>query len=157
MKKFLYNIFRLACIILVIGLGVLLGMKLKNDTITAKNEAELKQNIEYESNYIIENSMNDYVEIKEEVEKQVKQKVELADSGSIINTELYFVTKVDNQYRYICKTIVDGVETFSIAKTNEDGNKYIIPASAIIKNECIYTELENYTIDKNGIIKYIGY
>ena len=91
MKKVLSVIFRIIIIAVIISLGELLVLKLRKDTITEKQNDELEQNIQVESDYIIQNAMSKLNDIKNIMHEDLGNNVELADSGNISVIEIYFV------------------------------------------------------------------
>lgn len=156
MKRVFTGILKFLCITAVIALGVLIVLKIKDDTLVQKSMYEEAQNEQIESKYILEVANNKMAKIKEEVENAINTKVELADSGSISQIDLYFVAKVEDDYRYIVKKVQeDGTEIFAISEDNNEDGRYIVSLEAIGLDECMYTKVLNYNIDNQGVITYI--
>ena len=155
MKRFFSGLLKVVCIAIVIALGVLLILKIKDDTLIQKNMYEETQNIQVESEYMLGIANDKIAKIKEEIEKAINTKIEVADSGSISQIDLYFVAKVEEDYRYIIKKIdEDGTEVFAISKDNNENGRYIVSLEAIGLDECMYTDLADYSIDNQGVITY---
>ena len=157
MKKIFICIEKIAIIAVIILLGILLILKIKNDTMTEKQNDELAQNIQVESEYIIQNAMNKLNDIKDIIQKDVGQNVELADSGNITSIDIYFVVKENNEYKYIVKKNEDGQEKFSIAKTSDEEGRYIVSIENLGFDKCVYTNVQDYNIDDSGVITYKNY
>ena len=155
MKRVFTSILKFLCIVAVIALGVLLILKIKDDTLIQKSIYEEAQNIKIESEYLLEIANDKLAIIKDEIEENLNAEIEIADSGSISQLDIYFVTKVENDYRYIVKKIQeDGKETFAISQDNNEDGRYIVSLEAIGLDECMYTDLADYNIDNQGVITY---
>lgn len=155
MKRFFSGLLKVVCIAIVIALGVLLILKIKDDTLIQKNMYEETQNIQVESEYLLEIANDKLAIIKEEIEENLNAEIEIADSGSISQLDIYFVAKVEEDYRYIVKKIQeDGKETFAISQDNNEDGRYIVSLEAIGLDECMYTDLADYNIDNQGVITY---
>lgn len=154
MKKVLSVIFRIIIIAVIILLGVLLVLKLRKDTLTEKQNDELKQNIQVESDYIIENAMNKLNEIKNIIQEDIGKNVELADSGNISDIDIYFVVKDGDSYKYIIKKIENNEEKFAIAQTGDEEGRYVVLPESLGFDECVYTNVQDYNIDDSGVITY---
>ena len=101
MKNILLGVLKFLIFVVIIFLGILLILKIKDDTIKEKNNAERLQNIKIESEYVINNSNKLLSDIKKKIEDELNVKVELADVGSISDIDIYFVTLVNNEYKNI--------------------------------------------------------
>ena len=156
MKQFFIGLFRFLGILVIIGLTVLLVLEIKEDTLEIKKLDEEAQNIQIESEYYINLAMSNLDEVKGDIEKDINAEVELADTGALSQIDIYFVTKVDNQYRYIVKRQVDGVDKFVIAQDSNEDGKYILSLEALGLKDNIYTKIENYNVDKDGLITYVN-
>ncbi len=156
MKKVFVSIVRIIIIFVIILLGVLLVFKIKNDTIIEKQNDELDQNVQAESEYIIENAMGKLSEIKDMIQEDIGQNVELADSGNITNIDIYFVVKDGESYKYIVKKNEDGEEKFAIAQSSNEEGRYIISTESLGFDDCIYTSAQDYNIDDSGVITYMN-
>lgn len=154
MKKVLSITLRIIIIAVIILLGVLLVLKLKSDTITEKQNDELAQNIQVESDYIIENAMNKLNEIKNVIQEDIGQNIELADSGNISDIDIYFVVKDGDNYKYVVKKNENNEEKFSIAQTSDEEGKYMVSLESLGFDSCIYTNVQDYTINNAGVITY---
>lgn len=154
MKKVFVNIAIVIIIAVIILLGVLLVLKIKNDTMTEKQNDELAQNIQVESEYIIENAMSKLDEIKNIIQEDIGQNVELADSGNITNIDIYFVIKDGDSYKYIVKQNDNGEEKFAIAQTSNEDGRYVVSPESLGFDECVYTNANDYNIDDSGVITY---
>lgn len=156
MKQVFTSILKFISIVAVIALGVLLVIKIKNDTLIEKKIYEENENIQLESEYIVEKANDKLASIIEIIEAEIDANIELADSGSISELDIYFVTKVENDYRYIVKKVQEnGTEIFAISQDNNEDGRYIVSLEAIGLDECIYTDLADYNIDKQGVITYL--
>ncbi|MBO5476487.1 MAG: hypothetical protein J6A15_01880 [Clostridia bacterium] len=157
MKQVFTSILKFISIVAVIALGVLLVIKIKNDTLIEKNIYEENENIQLESEYIVKKANDKLASIIETIEAEIDVNIELADSGSISELDIYFVTKVENDYRYIVKKVQEnGTENFAISQDNNEDGRYIVSLEAIGLDECIYTDLADYNIDKQGVITYLN-
>lgn len=155
MKQVLANILKFVSIVAVIALGVLLIIKIKDDTLIEKSIYEEERNTDIESEFMIKNATKKLEAIKKEIEQELNIEVELADSGNVNQIDIYFVTKVEEDYRYIVKKVQEnGTEVFAISQNNNEDGRYIVSLEAIGLNECIYTNLEDYNVDKQGVITY---
>lgn len=157
MKRVFTSLLKILCIAAVIALGVLLILKIKEDTLIQKSIYEEAQNVQIESEYMLDIANKKMAQIKEDVETILNTEVELADSGSISQTDIYFVAKVENDYRYIIKKVQDdGTQTFAISQDNNEDGRYIVSIEAIGLDECVYTNLADYNIDNQGVITYLN-
>lgn len=157
MKRVFTSLLKILCIAAVIALGVLLILKIKEDTLIQKSIYEEAQNVQIESEYMLDIANKKMAQIKEEVETILNTEVELADSGSISQTDIYFVAKVENDYRYIIKKVQDdGTQTFAISQDNNEDGRYIVSIEAIGLDKCVYTNLADYNIDNQGVITYLN-
>lgn len=154
MKKFLNIFFTIIGVIILVGLAVLLGIKLKNDTLTEKNSDIEEQNVQAESEYLCQISNENIENLIEIIKKDVNLDIEVADIGSLDKIDVYFVAKVDNDYKYIVKEVIDGKEKYKIADDNSEEAKYIVPLNLLGLDTCVYTSLDKYSIDKYGKITY---
>ena len=155
MKKFFSILLTIIVLIIFVGLGILLGLKLKSDMMIEKEQDIQRQNIQAESEYLCDSSNKKLSEIIAEIEQELNIKVEVADIGSLDNIDIYFVTKVDNDYKYIVKEQVDGNEKYKVAEDNSEEAKYIVSLKTLEFDTCIYTKLKDYSIDKYGKITYL--
>ncbi len=94
--------------------------------------------------------------IVEKIESNIDAEIEIADIGSLSDIDIYFVTKQDNEYKFIVKESIDGKESFRVAEDNENDAKYIVSLDRIGIDNCIYTDLKDYSIDKEGNITYLN-
>lgn len=156
MKNFLRIIITIVIIILLVFLGVLLGLKIKNDTLKEKEKDIENQNIQVESEYLCNIANEKITAIKDEIKEEINLDIEVADIGSLDNTDIYFVTKVNDEYKYIIKEQQENREVFKVAQDNEEGAKYIVSLKTLGLDTCLYTSLKNYNIDKEGKITYIN-
>ena len=154
MKKVLSVIFRIIIIAVIILLGVLLVLKLRKDTITEKQNDELEQNIQVESDYIIQNAMSKLNDIKNIIQEDIGKNVELADSGNISDIDIYFVVKDGDSYKYITKKNENNEEKFSVAQTSDEEGKYMVSLESLGFDSCIYTNVQDYSINNAGVIMY---
>lgn len=156
MKKFLRTLGILILVNIIIAITVFLTLKIKDDTIVEKNKDIEKQNIKVESEYMCENATQKLSAIIEKIETSIDAKIEIADIGSLSDIDIYFVTKKDEEYKYIVKETIDGKDNFKVAENNEDEARYIVSLDKIGIDNCIYTYLRNYIIDKQGNITYLN-
>lgn len=157
MKRVFTSLLKILCIAAVIALGVLLILKIKEDTLIQKSIYEEAQNVQIESEYMVDIANKKMAQIKEDVEAILNTEIELADSGSISQTDIYFVVKVENDYRYIIKKVQDdGTQTFAISQDNNEDGRYIVSIEAIGLDKCVYTNLADYNIDNQGVITYLN-
>lgn len=157
MKRVFTSLLKILCIAAVIALGVLLILKIKEDTLIQKSIYEEAQNVQIESEYMVDIANKKMAQIKEDVEAILNTEIELADSGSISQTDIYFVVKVENDYRYIVKKVQDdGTQTFAISQDNNEDGRYIVSIEAIGLDKCVYTNLADYNIDNQGVITYLN-
>lgn len=157
MKKFLRTLGILILVNIIIAITVFLVLKIKDDTIAEKNKDIENQNIQVESEYMCENATQKLSTIIEKIETSIDAKVEIADIGSLSDIDIYFVVNQNEDYKYIVKQTIDGKEEFKIAENDENDAKYIVSLDKIGLDNCIYTNLKNYTIDKEGNITYVNY
>lgn len=156
MKKFLRALGILILINVIIAITVFMILKIKDDTLAEKNKDIDRQNAKVESEYVCDNATQKLKTIIEKIEDSIDAKIEVADIGSLDCIDIYFVTKQDNNYKFIVKETIDGRETFKISEDNENDAKYIVPLDKIGMDNCIYTEISNYSIDKKGNITYLN-
>ena len=157
MKRVFTSLLKFFCIAAVIALGILLILKIKEETLVQKSIYEEAQNVQIESEYMLDIANKKMAQIKDEIETILNTEVELADSGSISQIDIYFVAKVENDYRYIVKKVQeDGTQTFVISQDNNEDGRYIVSIEAIGLDECMYTNLANYNIDNQGVITYLN-
>lgn len=156
MKQVFIGLVRFLSVLVIIGLTILLVLKIKEDTLEIKKLDEEAQNIQIESEYYINLAMSNLDEVKGDIEKDINAEVELADTGALSQIDIYFVTKVDNQYKYIVKKQIDGVEKYAIAENSSEDGKYILSVEALGLKDTIYTKIENYNVDKDGLITYVN-
>ena len=148
MKRVFTSLLKFFCIAAVIALGILLILKIKEETLVQKSIYEEAQNVQIESEYMLDIANKKMAQIKDEIE---------TDSGSISQIDIYFVAKVENDYRYIVKKVQeDGTQTFVISQDNNEDGRYIVSIEAIGLDECMYTNLANYNIDNQGVITYLN-
>ena len=141
MKKFFSILLTIIVLIIFVGLGILLGLKLKSDMMIEKEQDIQRQNIQAESEYLCDSSNKKLSEIIAEIEQELNIKVEVADIGSLDNIDIYFVTKVDNDYKYIVKEQVDGNEKYKVAEDNSEEAKYIVSLKTLEFDTCILSIL----------------
>lgn len=157
MKKFFHWIFRIVMLIAVIGLGVLLALKLNKDALETKAQVEKEEQITSESETMVVDATTLLQDIKHNIEKDTGVTVEMADTGSMGQIDIYFVTKVGEEYKYIVKNKTeDGTEKFDVAQTPEQGGTYIVSLDALGLKNCVYTDVNNYILDKDGNIQYVN-
>lgn len=154
MKKFLSVLATIIGVIALVILAVFLVLKIRNDTMLEKEKDIEKQNIIAESEYLCAIANDRIDALKDNIEKELNMNIEIADVGSLDKMDIYFVTKVDNDYKYIVKSVEDNKDVFTIAQNNGEEAKYIVSIKALGLDQCIYTKLNNYNIDKEGNITY---
>ena len=138
MKKFFKVIGILIAIAILVALGYLLVRKIKADTIAQRDLQIEANNIQAEA----------------EIETSLKVNIEVADIGGLNENDIYFVTPVGANYMYITKTKVEDKDTFAIATDNAKDAKYIVSLKTLGLDECVYTNIKDYSIDKTGKITY---
>jgi len=153
MKKVLGIFVMVITIITLVVLATLLTLRIKNDTLNIKSKTELEINTKREVDEYIKDTAKIISDIKRAIEIDIGQDIEIADTGSIGKLELFFVTKVDDQYKYITKKVDESNEKFYIA--SEDDGKYIISEELLKIDNLVYTKIEDYVIDKTGNITYL--
>ena len=89
MKKFFSILLTIIVLIIFVGLGILLGLKLKSDMMIEKEQDIQRQNIQAESEYLCDVSNKKLSEIIAEIEQELNIKVEVADIGSLDNIDIY--------------------------------------------------------------------
>lgn len=156
MNKFLRTLCTLISILVIVAVTVFLVLKIKNDTLAEKDKDIEDQNIEAESEYMCDTANEKITAIKEKIEKDTGVEVELADVGSVNDIDIYFVTKVDGEYKYIIKENTENEEKFAVAQDNEDDAKYIVSINMLGLDECVYTSITQYVIDKEANISFLG-
>ncbi len=154
MNKAMRNIATIIGVVVFIVLAVFIGIKLYNDTKEYKRLDIEAQNIKNEMDFLVPTANEKMLEVMSKIKEDVGQNIELADIGSIGNIDIYFVAKVDGEYKYITKVTEEGKEKYKIASNNEEEAKYIVPVERLGLDVCIYTSIDNYNIDKSGNITY---
>lgn len=155
MKKFLRILGILVGIAMLVTLAIMLFLKIKNDTLEVRNKEINRQNSLAEAEYICTNATEKLKGIMEKIETDLKVNIEVADTGSLEENDIYFVTKVEDKYMYIVKEVVEEKDVFKIATDNANEPKYIVSFKTIGLDERLYTKVENYSVDKDGNITYI--
>lgn len=154
MNKTTRNICTAIGIIILVILAAFIAMKLFKGVEQEKSVDIENMNIKNEQEYICSVASRNLNDIKEKIEKDIGKDVEIADTGSLDNIDIYFVVKEDNTYKFITK-IKDGEkEKYQIAEDNENDARYIVPVSKLGIDVCVYTELKDYAIDRDGNITY---
>ncbi len=154
MNKITRNICSVIGIIILGILAAFIIIRLVKDVNYEKTQDVNNMNIQSEQKYICSIASENLKNIKDEIEKDIGKKVEIADTGSLDAIDIYFVVKEDNTYKYVVKTKEDEMEKYKVAQNNEEDARYIIPINNLGIDICVYTELKDYVIDKNGNITY---
>ena len=154
MKKILGYLFRSIIVIGVLVITILLCIKIVKDTKEIKIYSEESLNKEAEAQYFIDTITSKLNKIKSQIEQDIGQEVELADTGTINKIDIYFVTKVNGEYKYIVDSNVDGNQKFEIVSDNATQGKYIINPSDLGLENCILTDVNGYSITKDGTVEY---
>lgn len=154
MKKVIGYFFRGIIVIGIITVTILLGLKIANDTKEIEMYTEDSLNIEAESRYYIDTIEENFEKIKSKIEADVGQKVELADTGTIVDIELYFVAKVDGKFKYIISKNVDNNQKFEIVGDELGDGKFMINYTDLGLENCVFTDINKYSINKNGKVEY---
>lgn len=142
-------------ITLIVTLGVFVGLRIKDDTLKEKNEAELLENKKKESEYVIGNAMEILEQIRAKIESDTSKNVVLAESGSIDKVDIFFIVldSDSGQYKYITKYEENGEDKYKVQES-EDDTKYIVSYQMLGFEDLVYTKVEDYSIDTNGVITY---
>lgn len=154
MKKILGYLFRSIIVIGVLVITILLGIKIVKDTKEIKIYSEESLNKEAEVQYFIDTITSKLNKIKSQIEQDIGQEVELADTGTINKIDIYFVTKVNGEYKYIVDSNVDGNQKFEIVGDDATQGKYIINPNDLGLENCILTDINRYSITKDGTVEY---
>lgn len=154
MKKFFKVIGILIAIAIIVALGYLLFRKIKADTLAQRDLQIEANNIQAESEFLCDRATKKLTTLIDEIETNLKVNIEVADIGSLEENDIYFVTPVGANYMYITKTKVEDKDTFAIATDNAKDSKYIVSLKTIGLDECVYTNIKDYSIDKSGKITY---
>lgn len=154
MNKITRNICTVIGIIVLVTLAVFIGFKLVKDVNTEKAKDIENMNIQNEQEYICSIASENLKNIKDTIEKDIGKTVEVADIGSLDAVDIYFVVKEGNTYKYITKIREDENEKYQISQDNENDARYIVPVSKLGIDVCVYTELKDYMINKDGNITY---
>ena len=75
LKKFFSILLTIIVLIIFVGLGILLGLKLKSDMMIEKEQDIQRQNIQAESEYLCDSSNKKLSEIIAEIEQELNIKV----------------------------------------------------------------------------------
>lgn len=154
MKKFFKVIGILIAIAIIVALGYLLFRKIKADTLAQRDLQIEANNIQAEAEFLCDRATKKLTTLIDEIETNLKVNIEVADIGSLEENDIYFVTPVNANYMYITKTKVEDKDTFAIATDNAKDSKYIVSLKTIGLDECVYTNIKDYSIDKSGKITY---
>ena len=154
MNKITRNICTVLGTIILVALAILVVIKLARDFIAEKSKDIDYINVINEQEYICLNGTKNIENIKDEIEKDIGKKVEISDTGSLDAIDIYFVVKDGNTYKYITKIKENENEKFEIAQDTENDARYIVPINKIGIDVFVYTELKDYSIDKDGNITY---
>lgn len=154
MNKITRNICTVLGTIILVLLAILVVIKLARDFNAEKSKDIDYINVINEQEYICLNGTKNIENIKDEIEKDIGKKVEIADTGSLDVIDIYFVVKDGNTYKYITKIKENEIEKFEIAQDTEKDARYIVPINKIGIDVFVYTEPKDYTIDKYGNITY---
>ncbi len=154
MKKIILSILKILSVIAIIALFALLVIRINKDAKMLKEEDKLQLNVEAEAQYMTQKATSKLNQIKKEIETELGKTVEYADTGNVLDIDIYFVVKEGNGYKYVVKKIEGEKEIFSIANSADEEGKYIVSLDKIELKDCVYTEIENYSLDKDGKILY---
>ena len=154
MKKVIGYFFRSIIVLGLIAITVFLGMKIAKDTKEIKIYSEDYLNEDAEARYFIDTITSNLSKIESKIEEDIGQEVELADTGTISKIEIYFVTKVNGNYRYIVDKNVDGVQRFEIENDELNNGKFMITAEDLGLKDCFFSDINKYSINKDGIVEY---
>lgn len=154
MKKIILNILKILSVIAIIALLVLLIIKINNDAKKLEEADKINLNIEAEAQYMTQKATSKLSQIKKEVETKLGKEVEYADIGNVLDIDLYFVVKEGNEYKYVIKKVENEKEVFLVASSPDEEGKYIISLDKIELKDCVYTDIEKYSLDKDGKITY---
>ena len=154
MKKFFKVIGILIAIAILVALGYLLVRKIKADTLAQRDLQIEANNIQTEAEFLCDRATKKLTTLIDEIETSLKVNIEVADIGGIEGNDIYFVTPVGANYMYITKTKVEDKDTFAIATDNAKDSKYIVSLKTLGLDECVYTNIKDYSIDKTGKITY---
>lgn len=154
MKKFFKVIGILIAIAILVALGYLLIRKIKADTIAQRDLQIESNNIQAEAEFLCDRATKKLTTLIDEIETSLKVNIEVADIGGLNENDIYFVTPVGANYMYITKTKVEDKDTFAIATDNAKDAKYIVSLKTLGLDECVYTNIKDYSIDKTGKITY---
>ena len=150
MKKFVINLLRVLIVVAILILTVLLVVKVKKDTLAEKEKQEYIENVRVESESICKVANEQFNKIKE-----VDKNIVIADTGNLTKIDLYFVVEENGNYKYVVRKKVDDKDKYAVAEDNAQEGKYIISIDALGIKNCVYTNIDNYCIDEDGIITYI--
>ena len=156
MKKFLSVFCIILFILFILVLGILLGLKIKNDADEQEASDILSQNITNEAEYVCSVANECLNEIISKIEEDTLVEVQVADTGTLDNTDVYFVTLVDGEYMYITKDGTSETQIFTVAEDNDDSARYIVSLQALGFDTLVYTSLSDYNIDSTSTITYVG-
>ena len=155
MKKFVISLLRVLIVVAILILTVLLVVKIRKDTLAEKEKQEYIENVRVESESICKFANEQFNKIKEAVKKDVNKNIVLADTGNLTKIDLYFVVEENGNYKYVVRKKVDDKDKYAVAEDNSQEGKYIISIDALGIKNCVYTNIDNYCIDEDGIITYI--
>lgn len=154
MNRITRNICTVIGIVVLITLAVFIGIKLVRDVNIEKSKDIDNMNIQSEQEYICSIATRNLKDIKDSIEKDIGKKIEIADTGSLDAIDIYFVVKEENKYKYITKIKENDIDKYKISQDNENYARYIIPINKLGIDVCVYTELKDYIVDKDGNITY---
>ncbi len=156
MKKIIGYLFRIIVVVVLIIITILLGVKVCKDTKKIKMYEEESLNIEAESKYFIDTINSNLTKIEKQIEKETGKKIELANSGTICKIELAFVVEDNGAYKYIICKNDNGTQKFEVAQeNNSEEDKYVISYKDLGLDDCVFTNIENYVIDRDRNVEYI--
>lgn len=154
MNRITRNICTVIGIVVLITLAVFIGIKLVRDVNIEKSKDIDNMNIQSEQEYICSIATRNLKDIKDSIENDIGKKIEIADTGSLDAIDIYFVVKEENTYKYITKIKENDIDKYKISQDNENDARYIIPINKLGIDVCVYTELKDYIVDKDGNITY---
>lgn len=154
MNKVTRNVCTVIGIVILVTLAVFIGFKIVKDVNAEKSKDIENINVQNEQEYICSVASENLKNIKEAIEKDIGKSVEVADTGSLDAIDIYFVVKEENTYKYITKIKEEENEKYQISQDNENDARYIVPINKLGIDICVYTELKDYMINKDGNITY---
>ena len=155
MKQYFRKFVELFILVAVIVLAVLLIMKICSDASAKKQSDEELLNTQNEYEYFCKKSTEFIKNLKSKIEESIGTKVELAETGSLKDIDIYFVVKQDEQYKYVVEQYVDNTQKFKIVEDESKEAKYILSVDVLGFKDCLYTNIANYNVDKDGNVEYI--